>query len=271
MTDDATGTGEDDHPETPAEGADETDGEGEADGTDGAGEADESSESGSEVDEVASMYDQSPGVGGDDLLSAEDDADEAENADVPADASANDETAESDDPDQESGLGAPLLGDDDDSPELESGTFYVKHTEETAVTLHEVNTTQIYTLIQNPGLRAHDLIEATLMAQPPMEVSYVIHELHERWNVPIEVSSEPPTRQVQKAVAEMDTMQAVALDREGEGEIHVLSVDPENVERTVEELADDEMTYKNAARYGVERVEIRTDEEAGIVSIRYLP
>jgi len=31
------------------------------------------------------------------------------------------------------------------------------------------------------------------------------------------------------------------------------------------------MPYKNAARYGVERVEIRADEDEGVVAVRYLP
>jgi len=69
----------------------------------------------------------------------------------------------------------------------------------------------------------------------------------------------------------MDEGQAAAIDREGEGEIHILRVEPEHTEHTAEEVHDDEMTYKNAARYGIERVEIRTDEAEGIVSIRYLP
>ena len=166
-------------------------------------------------------------------------------------------------------LDAPV-GEDNGDPETASGTFYVKYATEVSVTLHEVHTGQIFTLIENPGVENHDILEATLEAQPPMEVSYLVDELETIYTVPVERSPEPPTRQVQNAADEMDEMEAVAIDREGEGEIHVLSVDADDVEQTAEELHEDEMTYKNAARYGVDRVEIRTDER-GVVSVRYLP
>lgn len=167
---------------------------------------------------------------------------------------------------------APLMGGGDDGePELNSGTFYVKYAQDSAVTLHEVNTAQICTLIENPGFETHDIIEATLVAQPPMEVSYLLKDLESHRSIPVETSPESPTTQVMEIAAEMDRGEAVAIEREGEGEIHILTVDPEETSRTADELYDDEMTYKNAARYEVERVEIRTDESEGVVSIRYLP
>ena len=167
-------------------------------------------------------------------------------------------------------LDAPV-GEADSEPETVGGRFYVKYTTDSSVTLHEVDTGQICTLVENPDVDTHDIIDATLVAQPPMEVSYLVDELHDRYSIPVETSPEPPTRQVREMGAEMDEMEAVAIEREGEGEIHILGVEPGNVEQTVEELHEDEMTYKNAARYGVDRVEIRADEEAGIVSVRYLP
>lgn len=176
--------------------------------------------------------------------------------------------------DQEDSEGLPgPLGDSDPDEEMETetGRFYVKHTEDVAVTLHEVNTGQIFTIVENPELEVHQILDATLMENPPLGVSYVIDELHEQRTIPIEYSDEPPTSQVQKLVRDMETDQAAAIEREGEGEIHVIHVDPEKTAEAAEDLDEDEMTYKNAARYGVERVEIRTDEEDGIVSVRYLP
>jgi hypothetical protein len=155
-------------------------------------------------------------------------------------------------------------------PETATGTFYVKYATDASVTLHDVDTAQIFTLVENPGFEDHDIVEATLVAQPPMEVSYLVEDLEAHYTVPVETSPEPPTRQVQEIAAEMDPMEAVTVEREGEGEIHVLRVDPDAVAQTTTELHEDETTHKNAARYGVERVEIRTDE-SGIVSVRYLP
>lgn len=163
-------------------------------------------------------------------------------------------------------------GDDGNGSESEpaTGSFYVKHAADGSVTLQDIDTAQIFTLTENPGFETHEIVEASLVAQPPMELSYVVDELETSYTVPVETSPEPPTRQVRETAAEMDPTEAVVIEREGEGEIHVLRVEPDAVVQTTEELHEDEMTYKNAARSGVERVEIRTDE-SGIVSVRYLP
>ena len=169
-------------------------------------------------------------------------------------------------------MDSPLLsGDAPDEMEEVTGRFYVKHTEDVAVTLHEIGTEGIYTLVENPGLEVHQILDATLVENPPLGVSYLIEELHEQRTVPVEYSDELPTRQVQQLATDMEHDQAAAIEREGEGEIHIIHVAPEDVGETAESLDDDETTYKNAAEFGVERVEIRTDEDAGIVSIRYLP
>lgn len=173
---------------------------------------------------------------------------------------------------QEPALQAPLLGGESEGePESVPGTFYVKFAQESAATLHEVNTAQICTLSHNPGLETHQIIEATLVAQPPMELSYVVDDLVSQRTIPVERSPEPPTTQVRTAAKDMEPGQAVAIEREGEGEIHILRVEPDETDSTAEELLDDEMPYKNAARYDVERVEIRTEEDTGTVSVRYLP
>ena len=169
------------------------------------------------------------------------------------------------------GFDSPLVGPEDEEPEREAGTFYVKHVEDVAVTLHEVDTGQIYTIVENPGLERREIIEATLIANPPLQVSYVIDELKNQRTVPVEVSPEQPTTQAENVAGDMESGQAVAIEREGEGEIHVLTVEPDQTEETIEEVTDDEMIYKNAARYGVGRVEIRSDASDGLVSIRYLP
>jgi hypothetical protein len=195
------------------------------------------------------------------------------------------EEAESAEPDESKGPGDVPFGpggggslpadapisDSDEPPEPEHGLFYVKYAEGVSATLHEVNTGQIYTLIENPDFEQHEIVEASLIAQPPMEVSYTINDIESRRTVPVETSPESPTTQVTNIAGDMEPGQAVAIDREGEGEIHILRVESDQVAQTADELPDDEMAYKNAARYGMDRVEIRTDEEAGVVAIRYLP
>lgn len=180
------------------------------------------------------------------------------------------ETPEEDEP-KKPRFSAHMPEENTGEPETASGTYYVKYATDSSITLHDVDTAQIFTVIENPGVESNDIIEADLMAQPPMEVSYLVTELHERKTIPVTRSDEPPTQQILEAGERMDVGQAVAIDREGTGEIHVLRVEPNRIEDIPEELEADEMTYKNAARYGVNRVEIRTATEPAIVSIRYLP
>jgi hypothetical protein len=172
--------------------------------------------------------------------------------------------------DDSTGLTGPMA-EEPEEPETRSGTYYVKYAEDTAVTLHNIETAEISTLIENPGLETHDIIEAELIAQPPMEVSYLIRELHDHYSIDVETSPEPPTAQVMDIAEQMDEDEVIAIEREGNGEIHILKIDPEDVARTADSLDDDEKPYKNAVDVGVDRVEIRTDEDEGVISIRYLP
>lgn len=224
-------------------------------------------------DDVAGMYEDPSGDFPEELSSGgstSSDEDSVEGGETPESGALDEEGDNQSDEQLSPRFDAPLM-DEGGGPESAAGTFYVKYANETAVTLHDINSSQIFTLIENPGLEPRDIVEATLVAQPPMEVSYLIDELEAHYTIPVEVSEEPPTEHVREIALQLDAMEAVAVEREGEGEIHVLRVEPEDVEQTAEELPEDEMTYKNAARYGVDRVEIRTDEDDGFVSIRYLP
>jgi hypothetical protein len=172
--------------------------------------------------------------------------------------------------DDDGGLSGPLA-EEPEEPETKRGTYYVKYAEDSAVTLHDVETAEICQLIENPGFQDHEIVEATLMAQPPMEVSYVVKELHDQYAVDVDIISEPPTTQTLEIAEQMDEDEVIAFEREGEGEIHVLKLDSDSVESTVGVLDEDEQPYKNAARNGVDRVEIRSDADAGVIAIRYLP
>jgi hypothetical protein len=175
-----------------------------------------------------------------------------------------------DDDDNSTGLTGPMA-EEPEEPETRSGVYYVKYAEDRAVTLHNIETTEICTLAENPGLEAHEIIEATLIAQPPMEVSYLIKDLEDHYTIDVETSPEPPTAQVMDIADQMDEDEVIAIEREGNGEIHILKIAPDDVERIAHSLDDDEKPYKNAVDVGVDRVEVRSEAEEGIVSIRYLP
>jgi len=210
-----------------------------------------------DVDELAAMYNRDAGSSA-----------AAETDDQAGDSSDESSTDSSDEP----ALSAPTVEPATGELEEVTGTFYVKYAQQTSVTLHDVETAKICTLIENPGFERHEIVEGRLKAQPPMGVSYLVEELDAHYAVPVELSAEAPTSQVRDIAADLEVGDALAIEREGKGEIHIIRLEPEQTSAAAEGLLDDEMTYKNAARYDdVERVELRTDEERGIVSVRYLP
>lgn len=172
--------------------------------------------------------------------------------------------------DDSDGLSGPLA-EEPEEPETKQGTYYVKYAEDSAVTLHDVETAEICQLIENPGFQDHQIVEATLMAQPPMEVSYIVKELHDQYTVDVDIVSESPTTQTLEIADQMDEDEVIAYEREGNGEVHVLKLDTDSVDSTVDVLDEDEQPYKNAARNGVDRVEIRSNADAGVIAVRYLP
>jgi dissimilatory sulfite reductase (desulfoviridin) alpha/beta subunit len=104
-----------------------------------------------------------------------------------------------------------------------------------------------------------------------MEVSYLIKDLDDHYTIDVETSPEPPTARVMDIADQMDEDGVVAIEREGNGEIHILKVAPDDVERIANSLDDDEKPYKNAVDVGVDYVEVRSDADEGVISIRYLP
>ena len=151
----------------------------------------------------------------------------------------------------------------------QEGRFLVTHADEGSAVLKDVDSGQVHTLAENPGVETGDLIEGTVAPEPPMEVTYRLVDLETRRNLTVEESPEPPTRQERELAADQPTGDVTRRERAGEGEIHVLAVPEEGTEAAVEDVLDDEATLVRAARLQVDRVEVRSDP--GVVSVRYLP
>ncbi len=149
------------------------------------------------------------------------------------------------------------------------GTFLVTHADEDSVTVRDVADSQVLTLSENPGLEAGAVIEATLEAEPPMEVTYAIDDLGAEYEIPVAVVDLEPTQQAKDLAADQPVGELTTRERAGTGELHVLTVPDGEAAPTAEEVAADDETVARAARLGVDRVEIRTAE--GAVSVRYLP
>jgi prophage tail gpP-like protein len=151
----------------------------------------------------------------------------------------------------------------------QTSTFVVTHADEKSATLRAVDDSQVITLSENPGLEAETVIEAAVEPEPPMNVTYRLEALETERSVPIEHVDLEPTVQATETAAAQSVGELTTQERAGEGEIHVLTVPDGDAEETAEEIVDDEATLARAARFGSDRVEVRTGE--GVVSVRYLP
>jgi hypothetical protein len=151
-----------------------------------------------------------------------------------------------------------------------SGTFVVTHADEGSAVLRDVDAGQVHTLGENPGVERGDVLEATLAAEPPMEVTWAVRTVDGRRHVAVEESPEPPTTQERDIAAEQSVGEVTRRERAGKGEIHVISVTESETESAVDDVLEDDETLARAARIpSVTRVEVRS--EAGLVSVRYLP
>jgi hypothetical protein len=150
-------------------------------------------------------------------------------------------------------------------------TFLVTHADGDSAVLQDTADGQIHTLATNPGVEADDALDATIAPDGPMEVAWEVIDIEDRRSLSTEHSEEPPTTQEREIAAAQGEGDLTRRERAGTGEIHVLTVPPAQVEESVSDILDDEATLARAARLGVNRVEVRDDAEAGVVSVRYLP
>ncbi|MFW5956310.1 MAG: DUF5812 family protein [Halorhabdus sp.] len=148
-------------------------------------------------------------------------------------------------------------------------TFLVTHVDDESAVLEAVSDTQVHTLAHHPDLEEGDVLEATIQPVPPMEVTWELETILERRMLPVERSPERPTKLARDIAAEQPVGEVTRREREGEGEIHVMTVPADRTEEAAEDVLRDDATRRQAARLGVDRVEIRAAD--GVLSVRYLP
>ncbi|MFB6128936.1 MAG: DUF5812 family protein [Halorhabdus sp.] len=150
-----------------------------------------------------------------------------------------------------------------------TGTFVVTHVDEESAVLADVTDAHVHTLSAHPDFENGEVIEATVRAEPPMEVAWEVVAVHDRRTIPVERSPERPTKLARDIAADQSVGEVTRRDREGEGEVHVLTVPTDRTDQAARDVLDDDETLRRAARLGVDRVEVRADD--GVVSVRYLP
>ncbi|SNZ17163.1 hypothetical protein SAMN06269185_2904 [Natronoarchaeum philippinense] len=152
-----------------------------------------------------------------------------------------------------------------------TGTFLVTHADEGSAVFRDVSDGQVHTMASNPDVAEQDVLEATIRPQPPMEVAWEVVEVAERREIELVDTDLSPTTQAMEIAAEQEVGDVERVERAGEGEVHVLSVPPETTEDAAADVLDDEGTIERAARLGAVRVEVRREEDDGVLNVRYLP
>lgn len=150
-----------------------------------------------------------------------------------------------------------------------TGTFLVTHADDETAVLRDVHDAEIHTLAGAADLVEGEVLEATLGAEPPMEVVWTVVAVESRRSISVSKSREAPTRLARELAADQPVGELTTRERAGEGELHVLTVPEGATEAAAADVLADEETLARAARLGVGRIEVRAGD--GVVSVRYLP
>lgn len=116
-----------------------------------------------------------------------------------------------------------------------------------------------------------DVLIGTLAEEPPLGVTWTIDSVEKHESITLERSEEAPTAQERSIAANQGSGDLTVEERAGIGELHVITVEPGTTDQAAADILDDEATLVRAARLGIERVVVRTDDTEAIVSVRYLP
>lgn len=148
-------------------------------------------------------------------------------------------------------------------------TFLVTAADADSAVLRDVEDAEVLTLSEHPDLVVDEVLEATLAAEPPMEVTWTVEAVDGRREIDVAESPEEPTALARDLAEGQSVGEVTTRERAGEGEVHVLTVPADRTEAAVANVLADEETVARAARLGVDRVEVRSAD--GVVSVRYLP
>ncbi|MFW5919793.1 MAG: DUF5812 family protein, partial [Halanaeroarchaeum sp.] len=143
-----------------------------------------------------------------------------------------------------------------------TGTFLVTETDPESAVLRNVETGQIHALAEqfDPAFESGEVLSATIRSVPPMEVTWELVEVEGRRTIEVIDSDLSPTRQAETLAEGEPPGEVIREEREGPGEIHVVTVPEGEAEQAARDVLEDEQTVARAARLGAVRVEVRTGE-----------
>ena len=152
-----------------------------------------------------------------------------------------------------------------------TGTFVVTHAEPESAVVRDVETAQVHPLASNPGLEVHDVLEATVAPEPPLEVAWEVIDVAERRSIELVDSDLEPTQHEKALAADAEVGDLIQEERAGTGELHVFCLPEDDLEAAAQDVLEDDETIARAARLEAVRVEVRCSAADGVMSVRYLP
>lgn len=144
-----------------------------------------------------------------------------------------------------------------------AGRFLVTHVDDGSAVIQAVETGRVYTLTENPGVAAGDVIAAALSPADAMASLWTVDD-YDPYPLEIVAAGEPPTAAARSAVAGGAPGTLERVERSW-GELHAMTVP--DAATAIEDIRDDPATRSRAARLGAHRVVIRGGD--GVVSVQY--
>ena len=141
------------------------------------------------------------------------------------------------------------------------GTFLVTHGDDDSPVWREVTTGQVYTISDSPTVSTYEILRATLTADPPLEVTWSVQSVGQRWTVSIETTDETPPEAAQSIAADLEMGALERHTPDTDDEVHILAVPTDQHEAAIADIREDEETYARAARLGATRVKISTGDD----------
>lgn len=150
-------------------------------------------------------------------------------------------------------------------------TYLVTAVDEESAVVRDVDSGGVHTVVDHPDLEQGEVVEGTLEEAADHGLTWTLATVGDRWTPRVTVTDLEPTRRTREAVEDRPAGTLERLERAGEGTVHAISVDPGSATGGAREVAEDEATRERAARLGAVTVEIRYDDDAGVLAVRYLP
>jgi hypothetical protein len=145
-------------------------------------------------------------------------------------------------------------------------TFLVTAADADSAVLRDVADGQVHPLAANPGVETGDVLEATIAACPPLELTWTVESVADRRSLTVERVDDPPGETARETAAALAAGEMATVEA-ADGETHVIRVPDERTDEAAADVVADEATRERAASLGATRVTVRAAN--GVVSVSF--